>query len=156
MSTRPAGRSAIALVWLHAALFAAVAAACYASPETVFGAAAWLPLARLAVLLLAAAMATAAVLFVGGASSASRAQIGAALLAALAFDVQAPVLMFARPASLEYLERELAVRWWAVPQVFLLLVAVTTFTVVSETKKGTDLFSAGQKRGQIYFPSAGP
>jgi hypothetical protein len=131
MSTKPPGRFAIAVVWLHAALFAAMAAACYVTPETVFGDAAWLPLARLAVLLFAAALATAAILFVSAAYSASPRQVGAALLAALLFDVQAPVLLFSLPASLEYFDRELGVIWWAVPQGFLLLIGASAYTAMS-------------------------
>src|SRR6478609_1902407 len=53
ITDRPRGGAA-SLAWLHAGLFSAIALACYVSPETVFGDSAWLPLARLAVLLLAA------------------------------------------------------------------------------------------------------
>jgi hypothetical protein len=130
MSTTRASRWAITVVWAHAVLFAAMAAACYISPETVFGDSAWLPLARLAVLLLAAALSTAAVMLASAAHSADQRQVSTALLAALLFDVQAPVLLLALPAWLEYSDRVLDVRWWIVPQFFLILIGVSVYTVL--------------------------
>lgn len=126
-----ARRWPITLVWLHALLFAAIALASYAAPEIAFGDAAWLPLARLAALLFAAALSAVAVLLVGAALSGNARQVGVALTVALLLDAQAPYLLFSLPASLEYLDRAVGLRWWLLPQTFLILVAVTTYTVVS-------------------------
>jgi hypothetical protein len=126
-----ASRWAITLVWLHAVLLAAIAVGCYVAPETVFGDAAWLPLARLGVLLFAAALSMSAIMLANAAASADLRHVGAALMAALVFDVQAPFLLFSLPAWLEYLDRELGVRWWVVPQAFLILIGVSVYTVLS-------------------------
>ena len=116
---------ATSLAWLHAGLFSAIALACYVSPETVFGDSAWLPLARLAVLLFAAALTASAIVLAGSAWSGSARQLRLALLSALVLDVQAPILMLSQPASLEYLEADLGVSWFAVPLLFVVIVGLT-------------------------------
>jgi hypothetical protein len=81
-------RWTINLLWIHAAWYLAIALACYISPEKVFGDSAWLPLARLAVLLFAAALTTTAIMLAGSAWSGSLSQIRTALLATFLLDVQ--------------------------------------------------------------------
>ena len=120
-----ATHSAAYLAWGHAGLFGAIALACYLSPETVFGSAAWLPLARLAVLLFAAALMASAIALVGSARSGSLKQIRLALIAAITIDAQVPILAFSQPASLEYLEHDLGIPWFIVPLLFVLIVGVT-------------------------------
>ena len=131
MTTNRASRWASALVWVHAATFTAIALPSYISPEVVFGDAAWLPLARLAVLSFAAAMSGVVVMLVSAALSQSARHVGAALVAALVVDAQAPYLLFSLPASIEYFDRALGLRWWVLPLMFLLLVAVTTYSLIS-------------------------
>jgi len=111
--------------WGHAALFGAIALACYVSPETVFGPSAWLPLPRLAVLLFAAALIACAIVLAGSARAGSASQIRLALLAAVVLDAQVPVLAFSQPASLEHLEHDLGIPWFLVPGLFAVIVALT-------------------------------
>jgi hypothetical protein len=113
------------LAWGHAGLFGAIALACYASPETMFGTSAYLPLPRLAVLLFAAALMTTAILLIGSAKSGSAPQIRLALLAAVILDAQVPILAFSQPASLEHLEQGLGIPWFIVPTLFLVIVSFT-------------------------------
>jgi hypothetical protein len=127
----PVGPRAAGLAWIHAGLFGGIGLACYLSPETLFGDAAWLPLPRLAVLLFAAALVSAAVVLVGSAWSGSGRQTRLALLAALALDVQVPVLMFSQPASLEHLQSGLGFPWFLVPLTFLVMVGLTVPCVLS-------------------------
>jgi hypothetical protein len=131
MTTIRAGRWATALVWLHVALFGAIAIACYRSPETVFGETAWLPLARLAVFLFAAALLAFAVVAIGATRSGTPQLVGAALLAALIFDAQVPILMFSQPASFDHVERAFGLTWYLIPQVFLIFAVVTVYTAFS-------------------------
>lgn len=119
-------RWTINLLWIHAAWYLAIALACYISPEKVFGDSAWLPLARLAVLLFAAALTTMAIMLAGSAWSGSLSQIRTALLATFLLDVQAPILMFSQPASLEHLQADVGIPWFAVPLTFIVLVGLTT------------------------------
>jgi hypothetical protein len=130
-TTNRASRWTIALVWAHAALFAAIAVASYASPETAFGDAAWLPLARLAVLSFAGTLSAVVVTLVSAALSGTARQVGVALGAAMVLDAHAPYLLLSIPASIEYLDRAQGIRWWVLPQTFLSLFAVTTYTLVS-------------------------
>lgn len=118
-------RGTARLLWVHAGLFAVIALAAYVSPQTVFGESTWLPLSRLAALLFAAVLLTMAIVIGGSAASESRRQVRLAVVAALAIDVQVPVLMFSQPASLEYLESGLGIPWFLVPLTFLVLVALT-------------------------------
>ena len=113
------------LAWGHAGLFGAIALACYASPETMFGTSAYLPLPRLAVLLFAAALMATAILLIGSAKSGSAPQIRLALLAAVVLDAQVPILAFSQPASLEHLEQGLGIPWFIVPTLFLVIVSFT-------------------------------
>jgi hypothetical protein len=113
------------LAWVHALLFGALAAACYVSPETVFGDSAWLPLPRLAVLMFAAALTALALVLIGSARSGSLRELKLALLAALVFDAQLPIAMFAQTASLEHVEANLGIPWFVVPLVFVVLTGVT-------------------------------
>ena len=113
------------LAWGHAGLFGAIALACYASPETMFGTSAYLPLPRLAVLLFAAALTATAILLIGSAKSDSAPQIRLALLAAVVLDAQVPILAFSQPASLEHLEQGLGIPWFIVPTLFLVIVSLT-------------------------------
>jgi hypothetical protein len=113
------------LAWGHAGLFGATALACYASPETMFGASAYLPLPRLAVLLFAAALMATAILLIGSAKSGSAPQIRLALLAAVVLDAQVPILTFSQPASLDHLEQGLGIPWFIVPALFLVIVSFT-------------------------------
>ena len=120
-----AGPAATYFAWGHAALFGAIALGCYVSPETVFGSSAWLPLPRLAVLLLAAALIACAIMLAGSARTGSARQIRLALLAAVVLDAQVPVLAFSQPASLEHVELDLGVPWFVIPGLFALIVALT-------------------------------
>jgi hypothetical protein len=113
------------LLWGHASLFGAIALACYASPETMFGTSAYLPLPRLAVLLFAAALMAIAILLIGIAKSGSAPQIRLALLAAVVLDAQVPILAFSQPASLDHLEQGLGIPWFIVPTLFLIIVSLT-------------------------------
>ncbi len=113
------------LAWGHAGLFGAIALACYASPETMFGTSAYLPLARLAVLLFAAALTATTILLIGIAKSGSAPQIRLALLSAVVLDAQVPILAFSQPASLEHLEQGLGIPWFIVPTMFLVIVSLT-------------------------------
>jgi hypothetical protein len=126
--TRPIDRTlrhATNLAWVHAALFGALAAACYVSPETVFGDSAWLPLPRLAVLVFAAALTAVTLVLIGSARSGSARELKGALLAALVLDAQLPIAIFAQTASLEHYEAGLGIPWFAVPLVFVVLTGVT-------------------------------
>ncbi len=120
-----ASRWATNLSWGHAGLFAAIALACYLSPETVFGSSAWLPMPRLAVLLFAAALTASAVVLIGSARSGSARQTRLALLAALALDAQVPVLALSQPASVEYFESGLGIPWFVVPLAFIVIAGLT-------------------------------
>jgi hypothetical protein len=113
------------VAWAHALLFLAFAIACYLAPQSVFGDAAWQPLARLAVGLLAAALLALAVVLIGALRSASPRALRLALYAVLVVDVQVPVLLSLRPAVFEYLERDLGIPWLLVPLAFVGLVGVT-------------------------------
>lgn len=144
MQARP-GRLVMTLTWLHAGIFAAIAAACYVAPETAFGEAAWLPLARLAVLLLGAALLAVVVLLAGAALGGNPRQIRQALLAALIIDVQVPVLLLAQPASVEYWHRDLGIQWFAIPSAFLLLVGVCAYAVLALGRKATVSVPAARK-----------
>jgi hypothetical protein len=134
---------AASLAWLHAALFGMVALACYLSPQTVFGDGAWLPLPRLAVLAFAAALVAVVVVLIGSARSGSPPSLGLALLAALAFDVQLPIAIFSQTASLEYLEADLAIPWFAVPLVFIVLVGATVHCLLRLRRTAADAQQAG-------------
>jgi len=131
------GRFALTLTWLHVVLFAAFATANYIAPEIPFGDAAWLPLARLAVLLLAAALLAIALMLVSAALSGTRRQVRAALLAALVIDVQVPALLLAHPASVEYWHRDLGIRWLAIPNLFLILVGISVYAVLALGRRPT-------------------
>jgi hypothetical protein len=122
-----ARRQAVNLAWAHAVVFGVIALACYISPEATFGDAAWLPLARLAVLLFAAALVSAVIVLIGSAWSGTLSQIWLALLAALALDVQIPIFLFSQPASMEYLDSELGIPWFVVPLFFFVIVGVTIY-----------------------------
>jgi hypothetical protein len=130
IQARP-GRLAMTLTWLHALLYVTIAAACYVAPEVPFGDAAWLPLARLAVLMLAAVLVALAVVLIGATLSANTRQVRTALFAALVIDVQVPVLLLAHPASVEYWHRDLGIRWLMIPNVFLILIGVCAYTVLA-------------------------
>jgi hypothetical protein len=119
------------LAWAHALLFLALAAACYLAPQAVFGDAAWQPLARLAVGLLAATLVALAVVLIGAARSGLPGTLRLALLAALVVDVQVPVLLSLHPAALEYLERDIGVPWYSASLACIALVAVTVLGVSS-------------------------
>lgn len=124
------GRLAVALTWLHAVLFGVIAVACYVAPEVWFGDAAWLPLARLAMVLFAAALVALTIVFAGVAASGSARQVSLALLAAAVFDAQVPFWMFSLPASLEYLDRNLGIPWWVIPLSFQMAVGATLYIVL--------------------------
>jgi hypothetical protein len=114
-----------AAAWAHAVLFLVFAIACYLAPQSVFGDAAWQPLPRLAVGLLAAALLALAVVLIGALRSASPRALRRALLAVLVVDVQVPVLLSLHPAGLEYIERDVGIPWPVAPLLFVALVAVT-------------------------------
>jgi hypothetical protein len=126
-----AGRWPTTIVWVHAVVFASVALPVAVSPEIPFGDAAWLPLARLASKSFAASLFALVIMLVSAAVSRTARQVGAALAAVCVLDAQAPYLLFSLPASLEYLDRALGIRWWVMPQTFLILFAVTTCALVS-------------------------
>lgn len=121
-----AHRRAATLLTVHAFLFGAIAVACYAAPEVVFGDAAWLQLPRLAVLLLAAALIAFTIVLIGSARSGNSRQIWLALLAALVLDLQVPIMILSQPASVEHFEADLGIPWFIVPLVFLVMIGVTT------------------------------
>jgi hypothetical protein len=50
--------------------------------------------------------------------------ISLALLAALALDVQMPVLMFSQPASLEHMHTGVGVPWFVLPLISFVLVGL--------------------------------
>ena len=127
------------LAWAHALLFLALAAACYLAPQAVFGDAAWQPLARLAMGLLAATLAALGVVLIGAVRSGLPRTLRLALLAALVVDVQAPVLLSLHPAALEYLERDVGVPWFSASLACIVLVAVTVMGVSSlRAQQGVD------------------
>ena len=131
------------LAWVHALLFLAAAASCYLAPQAVFGDAAWQPLARLAVGLLAATLVALAVVLIGAARSGASRTVRLALLAALLVDVQVPVLLSLHPASLEYLERDVGVPWFSASLACIVLVAVTVMGVSSlRAQQGVDAGSS--------------
>ena len=113
------------LAWAHALLFLALAASCYLVPQAVFGDAAWQPLARLAVGLLAATLVALGVVLIGAVRSGDPRTLRLALLAALVVDVQVPVLLSLHPASLEYLERDIGVPWFSASLACIVLAALT-------------------------------
>lgn len=127
-------RWATNLSWGHAVLFAAIAFACYLSPETVFGSSAWLPMPRLAVLLFAAALTASAIVLIGSARSGSARQTRLALLAALALDAQVPILALSQPASVEYFESGLGIPWFVVPLGFIVIVALTAPVTLASSR----------------------
>jgi len=114
-----------ALAWAHAILFLAFAAACYVAPERVFGDAAWQPLARLAVGLVAATLVALGVVLIGAMRSGAPGMLRLALVATLVVDLQVPVLLSLHPAVFDYLEREIGLPWPLLPLAFVGLVAVT-------------------------------
>jgi hypothetical protein len=116
-----ASRWATKLAWVHAFLFGVIALGC----ETAFGDTAWLPLARLAVLLFAAALTALVIVLVGSARSGNLQHVKLALLAALALDVQVPMFVVSLPASVEYLHSKVGIPWFVVPLTFLILVGTT-------------------------------
>lgn len=124
------------LAWLHAFVFTVIALACYLAPETAFGDSAWLPLARLAVLLFAAALSALVVVLVGSARSGVRRHLGLTLLAALVLDVQFPIAMFAQPASLEYVHSALGIPWFVIPLTFLVMVGMTAHCLLGLRHSG--------------------
>ena len=121
---------AAALLTVHAFLFGAIAVACYAAPEAVFGGAAWLPLPRLAVLLFAAALVALTIMLIGSARSGTPRQIWLALFAALVLDLQVPIMILSQPASVEHFEVDLGIPWFIVPLVFLVMIGVTVHCFV--------------------------
>ena len=118
-------RRAANLAWVHAALFGVIALACYVSPETAFGDGAYLPMPRLAVFALAAALAAVVIVLIGSARSGSRRALELALLAALAIDAQLPIAILSQSAYVEYVEVGLGIPWFVLPLVFVVLVGVT-------------------------------
>lgn len=120
-----ASQWATKLAWVHAIVFGAIALACYLSPETAFGETAWLPLARMAVLLFAAALTALAIVLVGSARAGDLRHVKLALLAALVLDVQIPILVASLPASVEYLHSHVGIPWFVVPLTFLIMIGVT-------------------------------
>ena len=119
------------LAWAHAILFLAFAGACYLAPQVTFGDAAWQPLARLAVGLLAATLVSLAVVLIGAVRSGPPRTLRLALFAALAVDVQVPVLLSLHPAVFDYLEREIGLPWFLVSLTLFGLVAVTVVSLSS-------------------------
>jgi hypothetical protein len=113
------------LAWVHAVVFGALALACYASPQTVFGDGAYLPLPRLAVLAFAAVLAALVLVLIGSARAGTARELNVALLAALVLDAQVPILMFSQTAYLEHLEANLGIPWFVVPLLFVVLVGTT-------------------------------
>jgi hypothetical protein len=124
-TARPTSRWPSALAWAHAVLFGAIALACYVSPETLFGASAWLQLPRVAVQFLGAALVACTVVLVGSARSESPQHIRLVLLAAVVVDAQVPILSFSQPAALEHFGSGLGVPWFIVPLLFTAMVGVT-------------------------------
>jgi hypothetical protein len=131
-------RWAASLAWIHAVMLGSIAVACYLSPETVFGGAAWLPLARLAVLLLGAALLSLALVLIGSAVSGTTRQRRVALGAALTLDAQLPFLVFLQPASLEYWESGLGIPWPAVPSTFTILAGLTVHCLLQLRRADVD------------------
>ncbi len=117
-------RTAI-LLNVHAVLFGSIALACYAAPQVVLGGGAWLQLPRLAVLLFAATLVAITSVLIGSARSSTPRQAGLALLAALALDVQIPILILSQPASVEHFQTNLGLPWFLIPLVFVVMVGVT-------------------------------
>jgi hypothetical protein len=115
---------------VHALVFGAIALVCYLSPETAIGDAGWLPLPRLAVLCLAAALSALVILLVGSALSGNARQIRLALLASVALDIQVPVFMGSQPAFFDFMLADLGVPGGAVWLVFVVLVGVTVYELV--------------------------
>jgi hypothetical protein len=119
------------LVWAHAVLFGAIALLCYFWPQTAFGESAWLPLPRLSALLFAAALSALVILLVGSARSGSYRALRLALIAALALDIQIPVLIFSQPAWFDFQQGDLGLPPFLVWFVFIVLVGVTVFGLAS-------------------------
>ena len=124
-TAHPTSRWPSTLAWAHAMLFGAIALACYASPETLFGASAWLQLPRLAAQLLGAALLAFTIVLIGCARSGSPPHIRLVLLAAVVIDVQVPILSSSQPAALEHFEAGLGIPWFVVPMLFAVMVGVT-------------------------------
>jgi len=140
-----AGSTAVQLLWVHVLVLGVIAAACYIAPEMPFGESAWLPLARFAALLLAAALAALVILLIGSALSRRRSRVALALLAALAFDVQVPILAFSQPASLEYLHTGLGIPWFVVPLVFLTLVGLTVHCLLRLNRRAAANYAGASR-----------
>jgi hypothetical protein len=137
----PCSAAATKLVWVHVFVFAAIAGACYLAPEIPFGDSAWLPLARFAAFLLAAALSGLVTMLIGAALSGSKRAVAPALLVALVFDAQVPIIAFSQPASLEYLHTGLGIAWFVVPVVFLTLTGVTVYFLLRHTRRVAAIYA---------------
>jgi hypothetical protein len=129
-SIHRAGAFGIALTRLHAVAFLAIASVCLIAPEVTFGDAGWLQLPRLAIQSFAAALLSLSLVMIGAAHSGNAREISRALLAALLFDAQAPLLLMSQPGALEYMDRELGVFWGTLPLSFAIAVGVTLYTLL--------------------------
>ena len=133
-----AERRARLLAWAHGLLFGVIALTCYISPETAFGDPAWIPLARLAVLLFAAALMATAIVLIGSARSGRLPQIKLALVAAVFIDAQIPILIFSQPGSLDYVDADLGIPWFVIPLSFIVIVGITVHCFVQLPRGSAD------------------
>lgn len=140
-SVHRAGTLGVALTGLHAVAFLAIASVCLIAPETVFGDAGWLQLPRLAIQSFAAALLSLTLLMIGAARSRNASEVSRALLAALLFDAQAPLLLMSQPGALEYLDRDLGVFWGSLPLSFAVAVGVTLYALL---RLRSQRFAAGE------------
>jgi hypothetical protein len=72
-----------------------------------------------------------AMMLASAALSGNPRQVRVGLLAALVIDVQAPILLLAHPAAIEYWDHDFGIHWIVVPHVFLILFGVCAYAVLA-------------------------
>jgi hypothetical protein len=120
-----------AVGWAHAGCLAALGVGCHVAPQALFGDSAWIPMARFAVGLLGAALLALAFFLVLALRAAYAPTVRLALLAAVVFDVQAPILLSLHPASYDFLATDIGIPWMLVPLVVIFGLAVPLVVALS-------------------------
>jgi hypothetical protein len=124
-----------AIVWVHAGCFALLGIGCHVAPQAIFGQSAWIPMARLTAALLAAALLAIAVFLVMAVRAAGRSTLRLALLTALAFDVQVPIVLSLHPAVFEFLHVDRGIPAMLVPLAVVFGLAVPAILALSALKR---------------------
>lgn len=116
-----------ALLWVHVALYAAIALLGYVAADVIFGTSVFPQTAAFAARLLSAAFVALAVFWAACARDGSPRMVRLGLLCAFIFDIQVPVMMGRYPAIFEHFEADLGIPWFLIPVGFVLLAGVTAY-----------------------------